>query len=116
MQSNNALAQRVARPTALPLGALGTTTIAATTNAALLLNIAHIGGAQAVIRHGVLACGLLAVLLDCAADLFALTRIWPTPWTTTHHAWHALRVAFDRQRHEHGSDSAHFLGPLRSFT
>ena len=65
-------------------------------DAALLFDVAHIGGAQVVIRHGVLACGLLAVLLDGAADLFALTGIWPAAWTAAHHSWHALRVALDR--------------------
>jgi len=82
------------------------TAITTATNAATLLDVTQIGGAQFVIRHGVLACVLQAMLLDGGTYLFALSRIWPT-----------LRVAFDRQQHEHtcDCDSAHFL-PLEKLS
>ena len=67
---------------ALPFGPPATLTL---TDAAALLDIAQIGEGQVVIRHGVFACVLQAMLLDGAAYLFALTSIWPT-----------LRVALDR--------------------
>ena len=90
---------------ALPFGPpIMITITTALTDAALLLDIAHIGGAQAVIRHGVLACGLLAILLDGGTHLFALTGIWPA---------HALRVALDREQREPScdGDSAHSWTP-----
>jgi hypothetical protein len=83
------------------------TTITITiTNAASLLDVAQIGVGQAVIRHGVFACVLQAMLRDGSAHLLALARIWPT-----------LRMAFDRQQHKHNCDcdSAHFL-PLEKLS
>ena len=82
---------------ALPFGPPATITL---TNAAALLDVAQIGEGQVVIRHGVFACVLQAMLFDGGTHLFALTRIWPT-----------LRVALDRQQHEQNCDcgSAHFL-------
>jgi hypothetical protein len=51
------------------------TTITITiTNAAALLNVAQIGESQAVIRHGVFACVLQAMLRDGSTHLIALTR------------------------------------------
>jgi len=48
----------------------------ALTNTAALLDVAHIGDAEAVIRYGMLACGLQAILLDGGTHLLALARIW----------------------------------------
>ena len=93
------------RAAALSLGPPITITITTTTtNAAALLDIAHIGDAEAVIRYGMLACGLQAILLDGGTHLLALTRVW----RRLH-----LRVAFDRQQQKHSCDcdSAHFLAP-----
>lgn len=60
---------------ALPFGSPAPITL---TDAAALLDIARIGEGQVVIRHGVFACVLQAMLLDGGAYLFALTSIWPT--------------------------------------
>jgi hypothetical protein len=55
------------------------------TNAAALLDVAQVGGGQAIILGRVLACGLQTVLRNGLTNLITLTRVWPT-----------LRVTLDR--------------------
>jgi hypothetical protein len=63
------------------------------TDAAVLLDPAEIGEGQAVIFHGMFACGLEAMLRDGCTHLIALTRCWPT-----------LRVTLGRQQRDRGYD------------
>ena len=54
-------------------------------NAAGLLDVEQVSKGQTVIRHGVFACGLQAMLRDGSTDLIALAGVWS-----------ALRVALGR--------------------
>jgi hypothetical protein len=62
-------------------------------DAAVLLDPTEISEGQAVVFHGVFACGLQAMLRDGCTHLFALTSVWPT-----------LRVTLCRQQRDHGYD------------